>query len=49
MNSTCVCTNPYSVSCALQQEVDGSVYILITVMEGNYALILSLSSNFNQL
>lgn len=42
-------TNPYSVSCALQQEVDGSVYILVTVMEGDHTLILSLSSNLNQL
>lgn len=49
MNSACVRTNPYRVSCALQQEVDGSVYILITVMEGNHALILSLSSKINQL
>lgn len=42
-----MCTNPYGVSCALEQEVYCSVNILVTVMEGNHALILSFSSNLN--
>lgn len=44
-----VCRDPYSVRGALQQEVDGSVYIFVAVMEGYHALILSLSSYLNQL
>lgn len=44
-----VCRDPYSVRGALQQEVDGSVYVFVAVMEGYHALILSLSSYLNQL
>lgn len=39
----------YCVRGALQQEIDGSVYIFIAVMEGYHTLILSLSSDLNQL
>lgn len=39
----------YCVRGALQQEIDGSVYIFVAVMEGNHALILSLPSYLNQL
>lgn len=42
-------TDPYSVRGALQQEVDGSVYIFVAVVEGHHALVLSLPSNLNQL
>lgn len=43
------CTDAYSVGGALQQEVDGSVYIFVAVVEGDHALILSLPSNLDQL
>lgn len=39
----------YCVRGALQQEIDGSVYIFIAVMKGYHTLILSLSSDLNQL
>lgn len=43
------CPGAYGVSGALQQEVDGSVYIFVAVVEGDHALVLSLPSNLNQL
>lgn len=39
----------YSVRGALQKKIDGSVYILVAVMQGDHALILSFPRNFNQL
>lgn len=39
----------YCVRGALQQEINGSVYIFVAVMEGYHALILSLPSYLNQL
>lgn len=50
MNTVCASLyRPYSVRGALQQEVDGSVYIFVAVMQGYHALILSLPSYLNQL
>lgn len=39
----------YSVRSALQKEIDGSVYILVAVMQGYHAFILGFPRNFNQL
>lgn len=39
----------YCVRSALQQKIDGSVYIFVAVMEGYHALILSFPSDLNQL
>lgn len=44
-----VCIDSYCVRSALQQEIDGSVYIFVAVMQGYHALILSLPSYLNQL
>lgn len=39
----------YRVGGALQKKIDGSVYILVAVMQGYHALILGFPRNFNQL
>lgn len=44
-----VCIGSHCVRGALQQKIDGSVYIFVAVMEGYHALILSLPSYLNQL
>lgn len=45
----CMCTETYCIRGALQQKIDGSVYIFVAVMEGYHALILSFPSYLNQL
>lgn len=42
-------SEPYGVRSALQKEIDGSVYILVAVMQGYHALILGFPRDFNQL
>lgn len=39
----------YCVRVALQQKIDGSVYIFVAIMEGYHALILSFPSYLNKL
>ena len=49
INMGCMCILTYCVRGALQQEINGSVYVFVAVMEGYHALILSLPSYLNQL